>query len=430
MINPSRDSITLGPSAQSLSLPARQLLLAQYATKAQSGQLYHDPQWAAWGAEMRRRGMIAHASLGRPGVRPSPTFDDLMFPKATPLVTPYQAQMKDLVYRVPQDGMRDWRHRYMQLTDYKTQRAAHGRAINRHMPSSVLQRLKPLPYPKTSYPLNPAAIENAKNNVLPNHGKRPLTPKEKAYIAALQYNLTHPDPQGTRPFLHLDPNLGVVHGHDLLGGSKNFFAGWGDTLTDGATKYARKYLGQLLAGGDANTEVDYHSLGYHGGEAVGTAQQMLMGGAGGLKVAGKVAEKELAEKEVWRELRSLAKKLKLPEPIRKDIPEFSHFIPKKTLKRIGEHISDPRLKRWFQKTFGDSNWNGRYVSPVRHYMHDADRYLLGTGKRLKPGVERIPINKLPIGIQQIDRTPTVYRGVAAGAANGIGHHFGGREHRK
>jgi len=50
MLSTAGDSIALGPAAQGLSLPARQLLLDQYADKAQSGHLYTDPRWAAWGA--------------------------------------------------------------------------------------------------------------------------------------------------------------------------------------------------------------------------------------------------------------------------------------------------------------------------------------------------------------------------------------------
>ncbi|HEX5323370.1 MAG TPA: hypothetical protein VFW40_06250, partial [Capsulimonadaceae bacterium] len=73
-------------------------------------------------------------------------------------------------------------------------------------------------------------------------------------------------------------------------------------MSYGLTKFGRKYLGQYLGAGDANDIVQYNSPSYHWGEATGAAIDMGIGGAGGLKVAGEVGAKELAERAAWSEL--------------------------------------------------------------------------------------------------------------------------------
>ncbi|MBL8049358.1 MAG: AHH domain-containing protein [Chthonomonas sp.] len=80
---------------------------------------------------------------------------------------------------------------------------------------------------------------------------------------------------------------GPVGAFDPLGLSwSDFFAGWGDTLTFGGTKYARKWLGEALGVGDANESVNYGSTAYGAGQVVGFANDLAIGGYG---IAGRLA---------------------------------------------------------------------------------------------------------------------------------------------
>lgn len=65
----------------------------------------------------------------------------------------------------------------------------------------------------------------------------------------------------------------------------DFFAAWGDTLTFGLTKVARRYVGEALGIGDANEAVDYSSGAYRGGQITGTLHSFAFGFAGGAKAA-------------------------------------------------------------------------------------------------------------------------------------------------
>jgi hypothetical protein len=57
--------------------------------------------------------------------------------------------------------------------------------------------------------------------------------------------------------------------------TSNFFAGWGDTLSLGGTRYIRRGIGY-------DDVVDHHSGAYFGGQIVGTGHVFLIGfGAGG-----------------------------------------------------------------------------------------------------------------------------------------------------
>ncbi|MBV9470595.1 MAG: RHS repeat-associated core domain-containing protein, partial [Abitibacteriaceae bacterium] len=197
------------------------------------------------------------------------------------------------------------------------------------------------------------------------------------------------DPLGEEGGLNLyafvanDPtNLLDPDGLDWLDNASNFSAGWGDTLTLGGTKIIRVGAGDLAGVGDANAAVNYGSGWYKGGEWAGTAHSIAFGAVGGLEAAGaKGAGKE-----------------------------FSHWIPNRFLKRTGN--------RWIQRNFGLSKWNGNYVSPARHYMHDPFRFPRGW-KQL--GDRFHPI------LQQLDRVPRVYYGIGAGAAWGLGHQHYGKE---
>ncbi|HEX5323369.1 MAG TPA: hypothetical protein VFW40_06245 [Capsulimonadaceae bacterium] len=171
-------------------MPAQQTLLAQYADKAQSGELYTDPQWASWGDQMRRRRMIDHPSLGTPALRQAPTFDDLMFRIPSGQGPNYRTQTNDSVYRVPNGTVVDWQHISRRLTDYRSAGQPQGSSTTKQpmQRNGGLMQLKAKPFPNKTYTLDPEAIEKAKNKVQPPPGKRPLTPKEQAYFENFKRN--------------------------------------------------------------------------------------------------------------------------------------------------------------------------------------------------------------------------------------------------
>lgn len=137
----------------------------------------------------------------------------------------------------------------------------------------------------------------------------------------------------------------------------DFAAGMADNLTFGLTDKARNAL-------DINDSVNKCTGAYSAGEWAGTALTVATGVAGGIKAAGvKGAGKE-----------------------------FSHWIPNR--------MGGPR-----------SIWNGNYVSPARHYLHDPFRY--------PPGWKQLGDKLNPI-LQQLDRIPNAITGTAAGTGYGVG----------
>jgi RHS repeat-associated protein len=136
----------------------------------------------------------------------------------------------------------------------------------------------------------------------------------------------------------------------------DFGAGWGDTLSFGLTHGFR-----ALAGYD--NYVNHNSGWYHGGQAVGVAHSIALGGAAGFSRAG---------------MRGAGR-------------EFSHWIP----------------NRWGGPR---SLWNGNYVSPTFHYFTDPFRYPAGW-QALGPR----PLSGLG---QQLGRIPWVYVGGVLGGLYG------------
>jgi hypothetical protein len=153
---------------------------------------------------------------------------------------------------------------------------------------------------------------------------------------------------------------------DVLESVANFSAGFGDMLTFGLTKLARRNIDPSL--------IDTSSGAYIGGEATGFVVSVAMGATGGLRATGS----RMAGRE------------------------FSHWIPHRFLKGRG---------RWLARTFGRSRFNGNFVTPARHYLHDAFRYPAGW-RQLGP--------RLPRFLQQLDRVPRLYYGTAAGVGWGLG----------
>ncbi|MFV0477652.1 MAG: RHS repeat-associated core domain-containing protein [Parahaliea sp.] len=155
------------------------------------------------------------------------------------------------------------------------------------------------------------------------------------------------------PLMYYDPYGLWRWGDPLPQGLVDFSAGFGDTISFGATDWVRDQMG-------TNSAVDKCSGGYGAGEWAGIGYGFAAGGAGG-----------------WRAAGSKARGM-----------EFSHWIPNR--------MGGPR-----------SRWNGNYVTPNRHYKHDPYRY---------PRRNQRSGEKWPAPMQQLDRIPNVYKGAAAGGA--------------
>jgi hypothetical protein len=134
----------------------------------------------------------------------------------------------------------------------------------------------------------------------------------------------------------------------------NAIAGASDTATLGVTYWVRELIG-------ANRDVKECSTAYRGGEVLGVAAGIFLGGAAGLRAAG--------TKGAGR--------------------EFSHWIPAR--------MGGPR-----------SLWNGNYVSIEKHALSDPYRYrfMRRPWKAANPMPSRAR--------QQWVRIPNVYKGAAAG----------------
>jgi YD repeat-containing protein len=154
---------------------------------------------------------------------------------------------------------------------------------------------------------------------------------------------------------------------DLPQGLIDFVSGWGDALSGGLTHPIRRWIGDLLGIGDPNGQINFDSGAHLGGTIVGIAHATALGGAlgwlsGGIKAAGL---------------------------------EFSHWIPARFLNVMPD---------WIRKGIGRSKFNGNYVTPHRHALHDPFRYVKGMKKA----------DKYHVVIQQLDRVPRVYYGAGAG----------------
>jgi len=152
------------------------------------------------------------------------------------------------------------------------------------------------------------------------------------------------------PVSFVDP-LGLYGIDEFVNDAANASAGFGDTISFGATNWVRDKLG-------SNSAVDTCSSAYSAGEWAGIAHGVASGGAAGWRAAGQKAAGK----------------------------EFSHWIPNR--------MGGPR-----------SNWNGNYVTPQRHYYHDPHRYPPGW-RDLGP--------RWPWPARQFDRIPNTYKGAGAG----------------
>ena len=174
---------------------------------------------------------------------------------------------------------------------------------------------------------------------------------------------------GTNPYLYAEANplmytdpLGLwAWGDPLPQGVVDFSAGFGDTLSFGATDWLRDRMG-------TNGAVDKCSGAYSAGELAGVGYDIAQGGAIGWQVAG--------AKGVGK--------------------EFSHWIPNR--------MGGPRSK-----------WNGNFVPTATHALSDPYRY------RFMPRAWKAE-NPMPNpAMQQWVRIPDVYKGaVASGVAGATG----------
>ena len=154
---------------------------------------------------------------------------------------------------------------------------------------------------------------------------------------------------------------------DVMFTASDFFAGFGDTISFGATKLFREVVYPELGLTDMT---DMSSGAYAVGEYSGVAYDIALGAAGGWAAGGTKVT---------------------------GVTEFSHWIPKRYLKKTGSSF--------IEKTFGLSKLNGNYVTAIRHAQHDPFRYYMGT-------------EKFSPLMRQLDRVPRVYYGSLVGDAVG------------
>lgn len=156
-------------------------------------------------------------------------------------------------------------------------------------------------------------------------------------------------------------------GIDLLD-VRDFAAGYTSTLTWG---YSDKFFDSIGKYGYRNQ----NSLAHSSGEWTGFGVSIFTGGRFGWNSSG--------VKQVGK--------------------EFSHWVPRRTLKNTNDFL---------KKTFGNSKWNGNYVSTKMHALTDPWRYrfMKRTWKSANPIYNT--------AVRQILRVPFVYTGSVAGAAYG------------
>lgn len=98
--------------------------------------------------------------------------------------------------------------------------------------------------------------------------------------------------------------------------------------------------------------------------------------------------------------------------------EFSHWVPNRFVNGAlsPKNGSKSHRKSYLDNDFGKwltkkgNKWNGNYVTPKQHYLHDSFRSPTGWrdfGPRYHPV------------LQQYSRIPLVYKGAAAGGAYGV-----------
>ncbi|GAB0154357.1 hypothetical protein MnBA_37570 [Marinobacterium sp. BA1] len=162
------------------------------------------------------------------------------------------------------------------------------------------------------------------------------------------------------PIMFYDPYGLWAWGDPLPQGVVDFSAGFGDTISFGATDWVRNQMG-------TNSALNKCSGAYSGGEWAGIAYGFAAGGAAGWRAAGSKAAGK----------------------------EFSHWIPNR--------MSGPR-----------SIWNGNYVSTRTHALSDPFRY------RFMPRSWKSNNPIWPAWKRQLTRLPNWAKGsgIGGGAAGG------------
>jgi hypothetical protein len=155
----------------------------------------------------------------------------------------------------------------------------------------------------------------------------------------------------------------------------DYSAGLGDELLVGQGQWLRN-----LAGVDSG--VNRCSSSYSAGKWTGFAALLAAGGLAGAEAAG----------------------------TKTAAAEFSHWLPARFF-----NPNSPSYKPALDKALGWAEGtilNGNFVTKARHYLHDPFRYPRGW---------RDLGEKWPNWLQQLDRIPNLFKGVAGGAtAGGVG----------
>jgi hypothetical protein len=202
-----------------------------------------------------------------------------------------------------------------------------------------------------------------------------------------RYSLNNPtnwvDPSGTKAMVAgcgCPPNpqhsYSPAGDGDWLDNLSNFFAGWGDTLTFGATGWIRQQMG-------VDSVVNRESGWYRGGEWTGLAHSTLMGGATG-----------------WARNAGM-KGLRRPNPA---FPRGTEYVE-------GSHWVPARY-HWVPAWFRNSALNLKYMWGTEHALCDPYRY------RFMRSWWKDAHRPYPPWKGLLYRTPSSIAGGAAGAAYG------------
>jgi hypothetical protein len=192
-------------------------------------------------------------------------------------------------------------------------------------------------------------------------------------------------------------HAGEIGNVDILGkGWVSFFSGWGDTVSLGATKWGRRWGGQLAHVGDANSVVDYDSSAYLGGELVGTVQMTLMDGAGlaktGSSGALRVGMRRPLPGMAFGRLRNV------------EVVEKSHWIPNRFLPTALKGTSNKYMQ-----------WNLKLMWSTEHAVADANRFQLMPRAWKESNLMYSPVR------QQWVRIPDPIKGGGLGLIHGLGY---------
>ncbi|QDQ27050.1 RHS repeat protein [Chitinimonas arctica] len=176
------------------------------------------------------------------------------------------------------------------------------------------------------------------------------------------------------PLLGLDP-YGLYDLSDAAYDTATAVVGFGDTVSFGLTSKLRDF-------NETNQYVEKCGSAYTGGQVAGVAAATVIGGAAGARAAGTRGAGRV----------------------------FSHWAPARFFnpKSPSYKPTLDKLAGWAEGTI----LNGNYVSRIRHFKHDPYAFGKIKGEHLAWGAKWSP------WLQQLDRVPNIYWGMAGGAGAG------------